>query len=64
MTKYKTLFSAFFLVILTNDLFACAVCSVGEDESTQAFMISTAILTFVPLTLILGIGAYIYSKIK
>lgn len=41
---------------------ACAVCGIGEDESTGAFMISTAMLTFTPLFALGGIGYFVYRR--
>lgn len=41
---------------------ACAVCGIGEDESTAAFMISTAMLTFTPLTVLGLIGYHVYRR--
>lgn len=45
-----------------DSAWACAVCGIGEDESTGAFMISTAMLTFTPLTVMGVIGYYLYRR--
>lgn len=47
---------------VSEGAWACAVCGIGEDESTGAFMISTAMLTFTPLTVMGVIGYYLYRR--
>lgn len=48
--------------VFPDSAWACAVCGIGEDESTGAFMISTAMLTFTPLTVMGVIGYYLYRR--
>lgn len=48
----------------SGELLACAVCGVGKEESRMAFMITTALLTVVPLTMIGFIVHYIYRQVK
>jgi len=43
---------------------ACAVCFPGTDESQMAFIITTGILTFLPLTLIGGTVYWINRRAK
>ncbi len=60
---FRVLLSGF---LLTNSstLWACAVCGVGKEESRMAFIITTGILTFVPLTVIAFVIYYIYRQVK
>lgn len=54
---------ALIIALLKADMaLGCAVCGVGEDESTAAFMISTAMLTFTPLFVLGGIGYFVYRR--
>lgn len=56
---------ALIIALLRADLaLGCAVCGVGEDESTAAFMISTAMLTFTPLFVLGGIGYFVYRRFQ
>ena len=40
---------------------ACAVCFAGEEESRVAYIVMTAFLTFLPLTMI-GFGIYMLRR--
>ncbi len=40
---------------------ACAVCFAGEEESRVAYIVMTAVLTFLPLV-ILGFGGYMLRR--
>ena len=42
--------------------FGCAVCGFGEEETRQAFILTTGIMTIVPLAAIGSIVFYIYRK--
>lgn len=57
-------FSASFALgmLYAEPALACAVCGIGEDESTAAFMISTAMLTFTPLTVLGLVGYHVYRR--
>ena len=59
----KILISGFLLANSTT-LWACAVCGVGKEESRMAFIITTGILTFVPLIVIGFVIYYIYRQVK
>lgn len=48
--------------LISDPALACAVCGAGEDESTGAFMISTAMLTFTPLMVLGAIGYYLFRR--
>lgn len=54
------------VIFLANSgpLVACAVCGVGKEESRNAYVITTAILTVVPLIMIGFIVNYIYRQVK
>ena len=43
-------------------LLACAVCGFGEEQTREAFIVTTGIMTVVPLTVIGSIVYYIYRK--
>jgi hypothetical protein len=53
-----------FLLLNSSTLLACAVCGVGKEESRMAFIITTGILTFVPLIVIGFVIYYIYRQVK
>jgi hypothetical protein len=53
-----------FLLAHSSTLWACAVCGVGKEESRLAFIITTGILTFVPLIVIGFVIYYIYRQVK
>ncbi len=52
------------LLANSSTLWACAVCGVGKEESRMAFIITTGILTFVPLIVIGFVIYYIYRQVK
>lgn len=60
LSVWTLLVAAAFFV--SEGAWACAVCGIGEDESTGAFMISTAMLTFTPLTVMGVIGYYLFRR--
>ena len=43
---------------------ACAVCFDGPGESRQAFLITTAFLTILPLGMVAGAGAWLRGKAR
>lgn len=45
------------IVIVPSVAFACPVCFSGSDETREAFLLTTAILTFLPLAMI---GGFLY----
>ena len=53
-----------FLLAHTSTLWACTVCGVGKEESRMAFIITTGILTFVPLIVIGFVIYYIHRQVK
>lgn len=42
--------------------FGCAVCGFGDDGTREAFLATTALLTFVPLVMI-GSGVFYLSRV-
>jgi heme/copper-type cytochrome/quinol oxidase subunit 2 len=49
------------MVFLSEPLFACAVCGTSQEESKTAFIVTTALLTFIPLILI---ATFVYFLVK
>ncbi len=47
--------AALLLVLLVDVALACPVCGFGQDKARWAFITTTGILTFFPLTMIGGI---------
>lgn len=52
------------LALLSEPLLACTVCGVGKEESRMAFLLTTGILTVIPLAMIGFIVHYIYRQVK
>jgi hypothetical protein len=52
------------MALMSEPLLACAVCGVGKEESRMAFLVTTGILTVIPLTMIGFIVHYIYRQVK
>ena len=49
---------------LPSTAFSCAVCFSGTEESLQAYYITTAFLTLLPVLMVASIGYWIYRKHK
>jgi len=64
MSWFARLMLSCLLFSHASTLFACTVCGVGKEESRMAFIITTGILTFVPLTVIGFVIYYIYRQVK
>ena len=47
-----------------GDALACAVCGFGAGESQNAFLLTTGLLTFVPLMFIGGVVFYLWRRHK
>ena len=45
-------------------VFSCAVCFSGTEESLQAYYLTTALLTLLPVLMVASIGYWIYRKHK
>ena len=59
------LVAAMLAMIASPDVaFACAVCFDGPGESRQAFLITTAFLTLLPLGMVAGVGAWIRGRAR
>lgn len=46
------------------DAHACAVCGYGTGKSQEAFLLTTGILTLIPLFMIGGIAFYVHRSMK
>ena len=69
MTKnYSSLVLKISLVLsifhLPGTAFSCAVCFSGTEESLQAYYLTTALLTLLPVLMVASIGYWIYRKHK
>jgi len=64
MNWYARVLLAVLFLSNTSSLFACTVCGVGKEESRVAFILTTGILTFVPLIVIGFVIYYIYRQVK
>lgn len=51
-------------VLVSQAALACTVCGVGKEESRVAFILTTGILTVIPLAMIGFIIYYIYRQVK
>ena len=49
---------------LPGTAFSCAVCFSGTEESLQAYYLTTALLTLLPVLMVVSIGYWIYRKHK
>ena len=49
---------------LPGTAFSCAVCFSGTEESLQAYYLTTALLTLLPVLMVASIGYWIYRKHK
>jgi hypothetical protein len=52
------------LLLNQTPALACAVCGVGKEESRWAYIGTTALLTVVPLTFLIGGAFYIYKRFQ
>lgn len=50
--------------LFETSAFACAVCGTAKEESRVAFMVTTIIMTVVPLIAIGFVVHYIYRQVK
>jgi hypothetical protein len=50
--------------VLPDAAHACAVCFDGPGETRQAFLVTTAFLTFLPLGMVAGAGAWLRSRAR
>ena len=66
--NYSTLVLKISLVLsilhLPGTAFSCAVCFSGTEESLQAYYLTTALLTLLPVLMVASIGYWIYRKHK
>jgi len=64
--NYSTLVLKILLVLsifhLPGTAFSCAVCFSGTEESLQAYYLTTAFLTLLPVLMVASIGYWIYRK--
>lgn len=58
----RTVFISLCLFLITHPLMACSVCFTNQGNARQAFIWTTALMTFVPLFLIGG-GIMVIRKL-
>ena len=61
MLKYSLTISIFHIPIVA---YSCAVCFSGSEESLQAYYVTTAFLTLLPVLMLASIAYWIYRKHK
>ena len=49
-------------VLLPDKLSACPVCFDSRDENRQAFLVTTAFLSLLPLGMVAGLGLWIRKR--
>ena len=55
----------FFLLLFASEIaLACAVCGFSNEKSQWAFIVTTGILTVVPLCFIGGVVFYFFRQVK
>tara|TARA_B100000902_G_C26872312_1_gene698328 strand:- start:249 stop:479 length:231 start_codon:yes stop_codon:yes gene_type:complete len=54
----------FALIIAASTSYSCAVCGFGDDPAREAFILTTGILTAVPLLFIGGLIFLLRKKIR
>ena len=65
MSRSWVVFVALIAVALVPDAaHACAVCFDGPGETRQAFAITTAFLSLLPLGMLAGTGAWLRSRTR
>jgi hypothetical protein len=52
------------VMVLPDAAYACAVCFDGPGETRQAFFVTTAFLTLLPLGMLAGAGAWLRSRAR
>ena len=50
--------------LLPGEVAACAVCFSAKEESRQAFLATTALLTLLPLGMVGGAGMWLRSRAR
>ena len=53
---------SFYFLLSSSKVLACAVCGFGDDESRSAFILTTGIMTFVPLIFIGSVIFYMRRR--
>ncbi len=52
------------LLLVSSFSYGCSVCGFSKEESRKAFLFTTALLTFLPLSIIGGAGYYVFRRLK
>jgi hypothetical protein len=52
------------LAVVPDDAAACAVCFDARDENRQAFLVTTAFLSLLPLGMVAGAGMWMRKRSK
>jgi hypothetical protein len=62
-TRIVLIWSGLLLILLLAEVaFACPVCGFGQDKARGAFIATTAIMTFIPLTMIGGLLVWLRQR--
>ena len=68
LKKYSAIVLKYLLIMCVFNLpgtaYSCAVCFSGTEESLQAYYLTTAFLTLLPVLMLASIGYWIYRKHK
>ena len=52
------------VALIPETAHACAVCFSASEENREAFLLTTAFLTFLPLGMVSGAGLWLRHRIK
>jgi hypothetical protein len=52
------------LAVLPEAVSACPVCFDSSDENRQAFLVTTAFLSLLPLGMVSGVGLWIRKRLR
>jgi hypothetical protein len=62
-TRIVLIWSGLLLTLLLAEVaFACPVCGFGQDKARGAFIATTVIMTFIPLTMIGGLLVWLRQR--
>lgn len=62
--KHVKLIAVMSLVFCARQALSCTVCGFGQGESQDAFILTTAFMTLVPLIMIGSVVFFIYRRAK
>lgn len=61
-TRTVLIWTVLLLLFCAEVAFACPVCGFGQDKARGAFIATTAIMTFLPLTMIGGLIVWLRQR--